>query len=119
MDLQDYSERILAPAMNALAAAIAADVMTGGTAICNVVAAQSGGATVSPSAAQFLQANAVLDLTTAPIGRRMVVATRSPTPAWSARWPACSTHRPASAKVRDRRRQERAGLRTGCRTRPC
>ncbi len=74
MNLQDYSERILAPAINVLAGSIAADVMNGGTAISNIVTATSGGATVTPGAAQFLQANAVLDLNSAPIGRRMLVA---------------------------------------------
>lgn len=73
MNLQDYSERILAPAVNVLAGAIAADVMSGATTISNMIALQSSGATITPGAAQFLQAGAVLDNVSAPLGRRMVV----------------------------------------------
>lgn len=74
MSLQDYSERILAPAINNLCGAIAADVMSGAEAICNSVANVDGSNnTLSPTAATWLSAGAVLDLNSAPMGRRMVI----------------------------------------------
>lgn len=74
MTLQDYSERVLAPAINNLCGAIAADVMNGAEAICNYAANVDGSNnTITPTAATWLGAGAVLDLNSAPMGRRMVV----------------------------------------------
>jgi hypothetical protein len=73
MSLQDYSERILAPAINNLCGAIAADVMSGAEAICNYVGNVSGGATISPTASTWLSSGAYLDLNSAPMGNRMIV----------------------------------------------
>lgn len=73
MSLQDYSERILAPAINNLCGAIAADIMSGAYNIANMVTPQASGAYTSPAAADYLQAGALLDANSAPLGRRMVV----------------------------------------------
>jgi hypothetical protein len=74
MSLQDYSKRILAPAINNLCGAIAADVMSGAEAICNLTANTDGGNnTLAPTAATWLNAGAILDLNSAPLGRRMVI----------------------------------------------
>lgn len=74
MSLQDYSERILAPAINNLCGSIAADVMSGAEAICNYTSAVDGsGNTISPTASTWLQGGAILDINSAPMGRRMVV----------------------------------------------
>lgn len=73
MSLQDYSERVLAPAINNLCGAIAADVMSGAEAICNYNGLVSGGATITPTASTWLSAGAVLDLNSAPMGSRMVI----------------------------------------------
>ena len=74
MSLQDYSERVLAPAINNLAGAIAADVMNGAEIICNSNSNIDGsGNTLVPTAATWLGAGAQLDLNSAPMGRRMIV----------------------------------------------
>jgi hypothetical protein len=76
MSLDDYSKRILAPAVNNLAGAVAADVMSGVEGgVCNFVANQGGSnATQSPTATTVLLAGATLDLNSAPIGDRKLVA---------------------------------------------
>lgn len=75
MSLDDYSERVLAPAINNLAGAIAADVMSGTEGgVCNYVANTDGsGNIISPVAATYLQAGASLDTNSAPLGDRKVV----------------------------------------------
>lgn len=74
MSLQDYSERVLAPAINNLCGAIAADVMNGAESIANLTANVDGSNnTITPTAATWLGAGAILDLNSAPMGRRMVV----------------------------------------------
>lgn len=74
LSIQDYSERFLAPAINNLCGSIAADVMSGSEAICNMVSNVDGSNnTLSPTATTFLNAGAQLDLNSAPMGRRMVV----------------------------------------------
>lgn len=74
MSLDDYSERVLAPAINNLCGGIAADVMTGSLDICNMVSRVDGSNNVlSPTSAEWLSAGAVLDINSAPMGRRMVI----------------------------------------------
>ena len=75
LSLDDYSERVLAPAVNNLAGTVAADVIgstEGG--ISNLTAnLSSSGALLSPGSTQWLLANAVLSNNSAPMGNRNVV----------------------------------------------
>ena len=75
MSLDDYSERVLAPAINNLAGAIAADVMSGTEGgVANLVSNVDGsGNIISPIAATYLNAGASLDTNSAPLGERKVV----------------------------------------------
>lgn len=80
MSLDDYSERVLAPQVNVLAGAVAADIMSGVEGgICNYVAnVDSNGAALSPSSAQFLDAGAVLDNNSAStMNRKTVLSPRT------------------------------------------
>lgn len=75
MSLDDYSDRILRPMMNALVGKVAQTVMNaseGG--VCNFVSNVDGsGNIISPTQAQFLAANAVLDDNSADMDYRKVV----------------------------------------------
>jgi hypothetical protein len=71
MSLDDYSERILAPAVNRLAAYVANDAMNMASSSCNIVAKSN--ATVSPDASTWLQAGAVLDQNLAPRMDRKII----------------------------------------------
>lgn len=75
MSLDDYSERVLAPMVNNLAGAVAADVISGTEAgVCNIVYNADGANVVlNPNSGTYLQAGAVLDLNSAPTGGRKVV----------------------------------------------
>lgn len=75
LSLDDYSERILAPQINNLAGAIAADIMSGAeTGICNLVSNLDGSGTIiPPTATTVLTADAVLDLNSAQNGDRKLV----------------------------------------------
>jgi len=75
MSLDDYSKRILAPAVNNIGGAVAADVMSGVEGgISNYVAnVDSSNNILNPVAATFLQAGALLDMNSAPSGNRKVV----------------------------------------------
>lgn len=75
MSLDDYSERVLAPAINNLAGAIAADVMSGTEGgVCNLVQNLDGaGNIISPNASTYLNAGASLNTNSAPLGERKVV----------------------------------------------
>ena len=75
MSLDDYSRRILAPAVNNLAGAVAYDIMSGAEGgICNFVANQdSSNNVLSPIASTYLLAGANLDINSAPIENRKVV----------------------------------------------
>lgn len=75
MSLDDYSERVLAPCINNLAGAIAADIMSGVEGgVCNLVSnTDSNGNIISPILATFLNAGATLDSNSAPTGRRKIV----------------------------------------------
>ena len=75
MSLDDYSERVLAPCINNLAGAIAADIMSGVEGgVCNLVSnTDSNGNIISPILTTFLNAGASLDVNSAPTGRRKIV----------------------------------------------
>lgn len=75
MALDDYSQRILAPAINNIGGSIAADIMNGTEGgICNYVANLDGSnAITNPVARTFLDAGALLDVNSAPVGNRKVV----------------------------------------------
>lgn len=63
MSLDDYSERVLMPAMNNLAGGVAADVMSGVEGgVCNYVSSVDGSSnTIAPTLTTFLNAMAYLD----------------------------------------------------------
>lgn len=75
LSLDDYSERVLAPAVNNLAGQVALDLMgaaEGG--ICNWVANQDAGNNIlNPIASTYLNAGASLDLNSAPVSNRKIV----------------------------------------------
>lgn len=74
MSLDDFSERILAPAVNRLAATVAADLMNVGNMSSNlVVAKDSGGALITPTSEDWLMAGARLDASLAPKMDRKIV----------------------------------------------
>ncbi len=67
LSLDDYSERILAPMINVLAGAVAADIMSG----ANPSMITSN--TTTPTATDFLKAGAQLDQMSAPRGNRKAI----------------------------------------------
>jgi hypothetical protein len=73
LSLDDYSKRVLAPAINTLAGAVAADVMSVADGVPNYVSKTSGGAVVSPDASTWLLAGANLDFNNAPRDRRVII----------------------------------------------
>jgi hypothetical protein len=75
MSLDDYSERILAPCINNLAGAIAYNIMSGvDGGVCNLVSnTDANGNIISPILSTFLTAGALLDVNSAPTGRRKIV----------------------------------------------
>lgn len=75
MRLDDYSRRILAPAVNVLTGAVAVDIMSGVEGgVCNWVANQDTGSNIlSPIAATYLLAGANLDNNSAPVENRKIV----------------------------------------------
>lgn len=75
MSLDDYSKRILAPAVNNLAGSVAADVMAGSApGIANIVANVDGSNNIlNPTAATALNAGALLDVNSAPMAERNIV----------------------------------------------
>lgn len=75
MSLDDYAERVLAPAINTVAGDIAYNIMQGteGGVSNLVVNLDAGGNIISPVASTFLQAGASLDTNSAPTARRKVV----------------------------------------------
>lgn len=66
LSLDDFSQRILLPAMNALAGAVAADVMTASESASLLVFKDSGTAILTPDASTWLLAGAKLDNNSAP-----------------------------------------------------
>lgn len=75
MSLDDYSERVLAPAINNLAGDVAATIMAGSEGgVCNLVANVDGSNNIlNPLAATFLNAGAALNINSAPLGSRKIV----------------------------------------------
>lgn len=75
LSLDDYSERILAPGINNLAGAVAANIMAGSEGgVCNLVANVDGSNNIlNPNATTYLNAGALLDINSAPTGNRKVV----------------------------------------------
>ena len=74
MSLDDYSERILAPAVNRLAAFVANDLMSVATSSANIAPNFSSGTTlISPSASTWLQAGAVLTNNLSPAMDRKII----------------------------------------------
>lgn len=74
MSLDDYSERVLAPAINNLAGSVAADIMNGSEGgVSNITANLSGSAIINPTATTYLQAGALLNTNSAPLGSRKIV----------------------------------------------
>lgn len=73
MSLDDFSERILAPAVNRLAAAVAGDLMNMANESANLVFKASGGNMVSPDATTWLDAGAKLDFNLSPRMDRAII----------------------------------------------
>lgn len=73
MSLDDFSERILAPAVNRLAASVAADLMNVANESANLVFRASGGSMVSPDATTWLDAGARIDMNLAPRMDRKII----------------------------------------------
>jgi len=74
LSLDDYSERVLAPAVNNLAGAVALDLMSVAlSSVGMVYNPGSGGAIQSPTAGTFLLAGAILDQASAPKKNRQIM----------------------------------------------
>lgn len=77
MSLDDFSKRIIAPAINTIAGLVATNIMAGSEGgVCNYVANVDGSNNVlAPTAQTYLNANANLNRNSAPLGNRKVVNT--------------------------------------------
>lgn len=75
LQVDDYTERYLAPAVNALAGKVAVGIMSGAEGgVCNYVDNEASGAIISPSNTTILTANAILATQSAPeMNHRLVV----------------------------------------------
>jgi hypothetical protein len=73
MELSQFRELVLKPAINNLAGAVAADVAALAETVPNFVGNFSGNAIVSPTKTQFLQAGAILSQNSATKGGRMAI----------------------------------------------
>jgi len=73
LSLDDFSERILAPAVNRLAAYVAADLMNVAGQSANIVANLSGSTLSSPNATTWLTAGSALDQNLAPRSDRKII----------------------------------------------
>ncbi len=75
LQVDDYTERYLAPAVNALAGKVAVGIMSGAEGgVCNYVDNQASSAIISPSNTTILTANAILATQSAPeMNHRLVV----------------------------------------------
>lgn len=74
MSLDDFSERVLAPAVNRLAASVAADLMNVANLSANLVFnTDSGGTMISPNAGTWLNAGAAIDFNLAPRMDRQII----------------------------------------------
>lgn len=74
MTMQDFSRRVLQPAMNVIAAQMSNDVMSGLTAVPNFVSKVDGSSNiVSPDLNTWATAGGLLDANLAPRGNRVVI----------------------------------------------
>ena len=74
MSMQDYDQRVIAPAVNTLVGGIAADIMKGAEAIPNLVHNVDGSNnTISPTLTTWATAGALLDKLSTPRGQRRAV----------------------------------------------
>ena len=75
LQIDDYAERYLAPAVNNLAGKVAVGIMSGSEGgVCNYVDNEASGAIISPSVNTILTANAILSTQSAPeMNHRLVV----------------------------------------------
>jgi hypothetical protein len=76
MSMDDFSERVLAPAVNVLAGTVAASIMAGSEAggVCNFVDNEpTAGTMASPTSSTYLLAGAILDNQSAPVLNRRIV----------------------------------------------
>lgn len=74
MELDEFSDLVLKPAINVIAGQVASTMMGGAEAACNMVTSNiTGGNFTSPGNAEYLYAGALLDLQSAPRGGRMAV----------------------------------------------
>lgn len=73
LSLDDFSERILAPAVNVLAGAVSVDCIQSALQGSNVVANINAGVLQTPTASTFLQAGALLTKNSAPAARRKMI----------------------------------------------
>jgi len=74
LTMQDYSRRIIEPAVNTIVGAIASDVMTGAEAIPNLIHNVDGSNnTISPTLTTWAQAGAMLDKLSTPRGQRNAI----------------------------------------------
>lgn len=74
MSLDDYSSRILAPAVNNLAGAVAVDIMNGVEGgVCNITGGVNAGAPMNPTVANILNMRTQLMNNSAPQGNRKAV----------------------------------------------
>jgi len=73
MQLDDFSERVLAPAVNRLAAYVAADLMNVAGQSANIVANLSGSTLSSPNATTWLTAGSAIDQNLAPRYDRKII----------------------------------------------
>ena len=75
LSMDDFAERVIAPAVNNLAGFVAVGIMSGAEGgVSNYNDNESAGAIISPSSSTILTANALLDIRSAPtMNRRLVV----------------------------------------------
>lgn len=73
LSIDEYSERVLAPAINKLAAKVAVDIMGVANLSSNITSRSVSGSLVSPDASTYLSAKAILDKQSAPAGNRHVI----------------------------------------------
>jgi len=75
MSLDDYSRRILAPAINNLTGSVAATIMAGiETGACNINAnVANDGSPISPTSTTWLGAGALLNVNSTPMGNRKII----------------------------------------------
>jgi len=75
LQVDDFAERYIAPAVNNLAGKVAVGIMSGAEGgVCNYVDNEAAGAIISPSVNTILTANAILDTQSAPMmNHRLVV----------------------------------------------